>query len=65
VFRTVGEIKSDLITTFSNIAEGIGSPVVFPYEVVGHFNEDDYQFTHGASYTAIKISGGYSGTTYG
>jgi hypothetical protein len=55
-FRRVSDVKTDLKEIFGTITSGIGSSVVIPSETITNWSDDNWTFTHGASYTAIKLS---------
>lgn len=65
VTGTVASKKAELVTYFANYTTGIGANATISVSVIDQWSNDSAALYPSSVYSMIKISGGYSATTYG
>ena len=65
VYTTVKAVKDQLKVEFGNIKECVGSFINIPHQTITNWSNESFAYNSGGTYTAIKLSGGYSGNKYG
>ena len=64
-YTTVKAMKDQLKVEFGNVKQCVGSAINIPHQTISNWDNESFAFNSGGTYTAIKLSGGYSGNTYG
>lgn len=63
--NTVKAYKDSLVKFFTNYPNGIGANVSVSTSIINNWSNDAATYYDSSSYSVIKISGSYNGTTYG
>ena len=62
---TVEFVKEEIVKLLAKQSEGVGYNITVPVTVINNWNDPSYITSPSSAYSLIKISGSYSGSTYG